>query len=448
MLKSIKMKLSHIQSFILLTATLLFSQVALGQKSITDFTTDSVELQQVVKRVLETHPSVLKAEEAINSVEAGIGLAKSAYYPNIELGASYTRIGPVPAISIPELGSFEMAPANNYNTSLNIYQTVYDFSKTKTNMQVAESGKAIVEKNIDMVKQKLTSLVISNYFTLVYLQEAVHIKEIQLGILEQHLDFITRKKETGSATDYEILSTKVRISVAKNQKYDTETALSNQLASLNSLLGLPVQTRIKVKNRLMLQPLNVECDSLINYAIEHRNELILGDLRKKQAELHLQSVKIENNPVVSAFFSGGIKNGYFPDLNQPKANYAAGLGINVPIFSATRHRNYLQMATSDINSIKLDIEQGRRQISSEVFMNVNNLQNSLQKIDQSELQLDQAEEARRLADLSYKAGSLTNLDLLDSESLEAESRLNLLRVRTEYMINAAKLEISIGKPGY
>jgi len=448
MLKSIKMKLSHIQSFILLTATLLFSQVALGQKSITDFTTDSVELQPVVKRVLETHPSVLKAEEAINSVEAGIGLAKSAYYPNIELGASYTRIGPVPAISIPELGSFEMAPANNYNTSLNIYQTVYDFSKTKTNMQVAESGKAIVEKNIDMVKQKLTSLVISNYFTLVYLQEAVHIKEIQLGILEQHLDFITRKKETGSATDYEILSTKVRISVAKNQKYDTETALSNQLASLNSLLGLPVQTRIKVKNRLMLQPLNVECDSLINYAIEHRNELILGDLRKKQAELHLQSVKIENNPVVSAFFSGGIKNGYFPDLNQPKANYAAGLGINVPIFSATRHRNYLQMATSDINSIKLDIEQGRRQISSEVFMNVNNLQNSLQKIDQSELQLDQAEEARRLADLSYKAGSLTNLDLLDSESLEAESRLNLLRVRTEYMINAAQLEISIGKPGY
>jgi len=448
MLKSIKMKLSHFQPIAFIIVTLLFTKVATGQNNLTQFTSDSVDLQQVVKRVLETHPSVLKAEEAINSVEAGIGLAKSAYYPNIELGASYTRIGPVPAISIPELGSFNMAPANNYNTSLNIHQTVYDFSKTKTNMQVAESGKAIVEKNIDMVKQKLTSLVIANYYTLFYLQEVVHIKEIQLGILEQHLDFITRKKETGSATDYEILSTKVRISVAKNQKHDTETALSNQLASLNSLLGLPVQTKIKVKNRLMLQPLNVECDSLINYAIEHRNELILGDLRKKQAELHLQSVKIENNPVVSAFFSGGIKNGYFPNLNQPKANYAAGLGINVPIFSATRHRNYLQMATSDINSIKLDIEQGRRQISSEVFMNVNNLQNSLQKIDQSELQLDQAEEARRLADLSYKAGSLTNLDLLDSESLEAESRLNLLRVRTEYMINAAQLEISIGKQGY
>ena len=85
---------------------------------------------------------------------------------------------------------------------------------------------------------------------------------------------------------------------------------------------------------------------------------------------------------------------------------------------------------------------------SEVYRNANELKTSLQKIDQSELQLEQAEEARKLADLSYKSGTLTNLDLLDSESLEAESRLNLLRVKTEYMINSARLEISIGKQGY
>jgi outer membrane protein TolC len=313
---------------------------------------------------------------------------------------------------------------------------------------VAESGKAIAEKNVDLVKQRLTSLTITSFYLLVYFQEAVKIKDLQLGILEQHLDFVNRKKETGSATDYEILSTKVRISAAKNQKIDMETALNNQLAILNSLLGLPEGTRIKVKNRLLLQPLNSESDSLIDYALSHRNELILVDLRKKQAELHLQSIKIENNPVLSAFASGGIKNGYFPDLNKPMANYTAGLGIGIPIFTATRHKNYLQLANSEINTIKQDMEQGKREVSSEVYRNANDLQSSLQKIDQSQLQLQQAEEARKLADLSYKAGALTNLDLLDSESIEAESRLNLLRVKTEYMINAAKLDISIGKRGY
>lgn len=442
------MKRNYFRILILFVPTLLFMTIAFGQNNISTFTADSVDLQLVVKGVIETHPSMLKAQEAIKSVDAGIGLARAAYYPDIDLGAVYTRIGPVPSITIPNLGSVDMAPANNYNASLNIHQTIYDFSKTKKNVLVAESNKDIAEKNIDLVKQKLALLTITNFYTLVYLQEASHIKEIQLDILEQHLAFITRKKETGSATEYEILSTKVRISAAKNQKLDLETAQNNQLAVLNSLLGLPENTRIKVKNRLMLKPANVQYDSLINYAIEHRNELVLVDLRKKQAELRLQSLKIENNPVISAFASGGYKNGYFPDLNKATANYAAGLGLKVPIFSATRHRNFLQIAISDINSVKQDIELSRREISSEVFLDAANLQASLQKIDQSELQLEQALDARKLADLSFKSGTLTNLDLLDSESLEAESRLNLLRTRTEYMINSAKLEIAIGKQGY
>ena len=439
------MKLNISRIIILSVTSLLFFNEAIGQNNISAFTADSIDLQMVIKRVVETHPSVLKAQEAINSVEAGIGLARAANYPNIELGAGYTRIGPIPSISIPNMGSFDMAPANNYNTSLDIYQTLYDFSKTKKNIEVAESNKAIAEKNIDLVKQRLALLTITSFYSIAYLQDAVFIKDVQLGILEQHLDYVTRKQETGSATNYEILSTKVRISAAKNQKLDLETALNNQLAILNSLLGLPESSRIKVRNRLLAQPADVQYDSLINFAIEHRNELILAGLRQKQAELRLQSIKIENNPVINAFASGGIKNGYFPDLNKPTPNYAAGLGIKVPIYTATRHRNLLQIASSDISSIKQDIEQSRREISAEVYQNAANLEASLRKIDQSQLQLEQAEEARRLADLSYKAGTLTNLDLLDSESLESESRLNLMRARIDYMINSSKLEISIGK---
>jgi len=94
------------------------------------------------------------------------------------------------------------------------------------------------------------------------------------------------------------------------------------------------------------------------------------------------------------------------------------------------------------------LEHIRREISSEVFQNASNLEVSIRRIEQTELQLAQAEEARSLADLSYKAGTLTNLDLLDSESLEAESRLNLVKARIDYMIVSARLEISIGKKGY
>lgn len=442
------MKVNKFPILVLFAISLMAAGMANAQNSNQEFTSDSVDLQQVVTKVLETHPSVLKAREAINTVEAGIGLAHSAYYPDIDFGAGYTRIGPVPSISVPNLGSFDMAPANNYNATLNIRQTIYDFSKTKTNIEVAESNKEIAEKNIDLVKQKLSLLTITSYYVVAYLQEAVHIKDLQLKILEQHLDFVTRQKETGSATDYEILSTKVRISNAKNQKLDLETAHSNQVAILNSMLGLPENTKIVVKNRLMIQPVNYESDSLISYAIVHRNEMALAALRQRQAELRYQSVKIENNPTLSAFASGGFKDGYFPELNAPKANYVAGLGLRVPIFTATRHKYNMQLAGSDINSVKNDIELSRREISSEVYQNATSLQSAKRKIDQSELQLEQAQEASRLAALRYQAGTLTNLDLLDNESYEAESQLSLMKARIDYLINSARLEISIGKQGY
>ena len=442
------MKPNHFYISFLIASSLFSARICSGQKTIADFTSDSVDLQTIVQSVVSTHPTVIKAREAINSVDAGIGMARSAYYPDIDLGAGYTRIGPVPEITIPNMGTFDMAPANNYIASLNIRQTVYDFSKTAKSIQIAESNKDIAEKNIDLVKQRLSLLTITNYYAIVYLQEAVHIKDLQLGILNKHLDFITRKKETGTATDYEVLSTKVRISAAKNQKLDLETSLNNQLSVLNSLLGLPEGTRIIVRNRLMTQQAAVQYDSLVTYALQHRNDFEIVNLRAQQAELSLQSVKIENNPVISAFASGGMKDGYFPDMNQPKANYAVGLALKVPIFTATRHRYQMQMASTNINIIKQDIEQSRREISAEVFRNANDLQASIRKIDESSLQLEQAEAARKLADLSFKAGSITNLDLLDSQSIEAESRLSLTRAKTEFMISSARLEISIGNLGY
>src|ERR1039457_773058 len=119
-------------------------------------TNDSVSFQQVLQIVLDSHPAVLKAEEGIQSANASIGLAKSGYYPNIDALAGYTRIGPVPKIDIPNLGSFQFAPYNNYDGELDVYETIYDFSKTSKNIKVEESGKELSEKNVLLVKQRLT----------------------------------------------------------------------------------------------------------------------------------------------------------------------------------------------------------------------------------------------------------------------------------------------------
>ena len=409
-------------------------------------TADSLSLPQVLRQVLSSYPSVLKAEEAIQSAEAAVGLARSAYYPNISGEATYTRLGPVSKLSIPNLGVFQIYPENNYDMEIDVRQTIYDFEKTKRSVKLEESGKTIAEKNIELVKQKLTLITAVSYYNLVYLQEALKIKNIQIDNLNEHLTFVTRKNETGSATQYEILTTQVRISGAENQKVDILTSIKSQQAILNSLLGFPSGTDIMVKKNLDITGSSVNTDSLIHFALEHRYEMIVAGIKEEHALLHLRSVKAQDNPDLSAFFAGGWKNGFIPDLNKLTANYAAGVGLHVPIFDGTRRKNYIRLANAEINSTKQETDQARRDIASEVYQNDANLQASLQKIKLGDLQVNQAEEALELAKVSYTSGVITNLDLLDAETSAAESKLNLLKARTDFSINLVRLNISIGKP--
>jgi len=407
---------------------------------------DSLSLPQILKQVLDTYPTVVKAQEAIQAAEAGISLAKSGYYPNIAGAAGYTRIGPVPDLTIPEMGHFSLAPNNNYNATVSIYGNIYDFDKTARNVTLEKSNRELSEKNVGLVRQRLTLLTSVSYYTLVYLQEAIRIKDNQISTLRQHLDFVTRKEQTGSATQYEILSTQVRLSNAGSQKVDLEASGQTQQAVLNSLMGHPVKTPVKVKVDFISSVPGISPDSLIIYALDHRNEMVMARLKEVHAQLYLRSVKVMDNPTLSAFVTGGVKNGYIPDLDKLTPNYAAGLGLSVPIFDATRRRNTIRLANSRISMARSDTDQESRDIAAEVYQNETSLLASLKKIDQGLLQVKQAREALNLAAVSFKTGAITNLDLLDAETALEESMVNLLRARTEYAINVVRLNISVGRP--
>jgi len=407
---------------------------------------DSLSLPRILQQVLTSYPTVAKAMDAIQAAEAGVGLAKSGYYPNIGADAGYTRIDPVPELTIPELGHFVMAPNNNYNASVFIHENVYDFEKTRRSVELEKSSKELSERNLDLVRQRLTLITSVSYYTLIYLQEAIKIKETQIATLQKHLDFVTRKEQTGSATQYEILSTQVRLSNAENQKVDLEASRLTQQAILNSLLGLPMVTNLKVQGSFISSQPEIRPDSLIIYALNHRYEMVMARLKEEHARLHLRSVRVMDNPTLSVFAKGGINNGYFPDLDKLTPNLAAGIGFNATIFDATRKHNTIKIANSEISMAKNETEQTSRDISAEVFQNETNLIASLKKIDQSDLQVKQANEALNLAAISFKTGAITNLDLLDAETALEESRVNLLRARIEFAINVVRLNISVGRP--
>jgi outer membrane protein TolC len=95
-------------------------------------------------------------------------------------------------------------------------------------------------------------------------------------------------------------------------------------------------------------------------------------------------------------------------------------------------------------SSQYEKEIAQREITNEVVENYQKEIAALKKVDQSEFQVQQAERAYKLANTSYSAGVITNLDLLDATIALSESQLMLLKSRIDYLISYYGLQLAEG----
>jgi len=411
-------------------------------------TSDSLTLTQIITQVVNNHPSIKEASEALNDADAKIAIARTNYNPNVDFTGSFTRIGPVSEMTLPGLGTFKLYPENNYNASIKVSQTIYDFGKTAKTIEFETESKNLATQTIEQAKQKLATAVIGNYYAILYLQKAIAIKEQQLKTLNEHLVFVQKKKETGTGTDYEILTTQVKISTIESQKSDLETGLHVQLSVLNSLMGVAQTTKPTIKENLTFSANNLTIDSLVAKAFNQRDEMKIVQEKSKIAQLRYTMIKRQDAPYLGAFAEGGIKNGYIPDLNKPTPNYAIGVALKVPIFDANREKYNLARVQTSIESNGFETESIRRTITNDVIENDANTQLSLKKISQFELQLKQSQKALELAETSFRNGVITNLDLLDATTSVSECRLQLLKAKIDYVVNNFKLKVALGERLY
>ena len=432
-----------------LALMILLSSIANAQST----PADSLTLSTIITQILNNYPVLKKADQDLISADAKIGLTKTAYLPDILFSSSYSRIGPTTSISMPVNGTtrtFSLFPENVYSASLSVNENIYDFGKTAKNIVLDKKNKELIQITVEQAKQRISTAAMGNYYTISFLQEAIKIKNEQLKTLNEHLEFVQKKAASGSATQYDIMTTKVRISVIENQMTDIQTSLQIQMAQLNSLLGQPLENNLLLKNISLNQEIIPSLDSLNKIAYSNRNEMKMSLQKEEITKSRLGVIKVQNNPSFNFFASGGFKNGYLNEYLQDigKLNFAVGVGFKVPVFDANRSKYLKMQVNSDLQANQEETELTRRNISNEVLENRANTLAALKKVKQSELQLKQALQAYNLAEISYQAGAITNLDLLDSYTAVSESKLMLYKTNIDYAVNLQKLKIAIGQKLY
>lgn len=401
-------------------------------------------LKRAVSLTIKNFPLVKQAEQNVEVANAKIKEQDSFDYPVISAEASYTRIGPVPSIGLPGAGTFELATANNYDAHINAFYNLYDFGKKDARLDFVQSYKMAAADNIDLVKSNLAFETVKTYYSILYLEEGIAVNDTDVSTLNEHINITGKKIESGTATDYDLLSTRVRLADYRSNRTSLLNQLNNQKIILRRLTGLPAEQEINVVGNFDLLTTGVNSDSLIDIAFKQRPEIKIAIDKENTARLKKSMVARGDMPDVDLNLSYGVKNGFEPNLDAIRGNWAARVGVSVPIFNGFRTRNQEEEAKANIGVTELNTLNIKQKITAEVQSAIENIKANLQQIKTAEMKIDLAEQALKKSRAQYASGVGTNLDLLDAETRLADARFLYLRMIYENILNTYELKKAVG----
>lgn len=244
-----------------------------------------IDLNKAVQFTVQRYPLILQLSKQADIVDARVGQLKSNYLPSIDADFSYTRLGPVQKFEFGAL-SAQLYPENNYDAHIGVGYTVYDFGKRDAQLNLVSSNKNAALDNVEMVKNNLAYQAIQAYYSILFLKESLKLKDEQLNNLNIHLQNTVAKVKSGSATDFDTLTTNVKISTVLNQKIDIENEIKKQEIQLRTLMGMTPDARIDVTGKFYVTKINYNADSLIQIAMKERSDLKIAHDNEITANLH------------------------------------------------------------------------------------------------------------------------------------------------------------------
>lgn len=415
---------------------------------------DSLTLNEAVRIVLATNPAIKQAAEQVNASQAGVGVSKSSLYPDAGVSLNYTRIGPIPAFSFPGFGNILLAPANNYDEHIGVSETIYDFDKRQKSINLAKTQVQSTKDRLELVRQDLAYRTIQTFYTILFLQRSIRVQNDEINTLNEHLLMTKKKVEAGTATDFDVLTTQVRVAAAENEKINLENSLSNTEIVLKQFLGLPQGSQVALTGGFTETPVPLNLDSLTAIAMENRVEIKSANDEITTARARYNMASTIDNPSLNVAVLYGFKNGYVPNLNAWRGNFAAAAQLEIPIsgvvpfFGGYRKESMEEEAGAGMKAAESYKSNVVQEVKADVQRSIVDLRSSMENLRTTDVSVQQAESALSLAKIRYEAGTVTNLDLLDAETALAQARLMRLRALYRYVIGTYELQQAVGEKSW
>ena len=157
-------------------------------------------------------------------------------------------------------------------------------------------------------------------------------------------------------------------------------------------------------------------------------DLIILNDQLKATEIDFKVARNNWMPSLAAQGKIGYANGYIPDVDKIMAFGSIGVGLSIPIYGGDRANYRMKIAKINAEAAKYNIEATKMNLDKNIAQAKTDLEAATTKLKNYEIQVAQAQEALDLANIRYKAGVITNLELLTAQTDLQNAKLGQIQL--------------------
>ena len=409
--------------------------------------TPTMDLRQVYEAALAQDANIRTSRASADAGRERLPQARAGLLPQVSASAGRNHNN-LDSTSPNLLGNPITTNDNYYSDSRTVQlrqplmnvQRWLQFEQAKS---VVEEAEAILERDL----QNLVVRVSGAYFEALLTEEQLELVLAQKKTYTVLVDAAKKGLAAGSGTRTDIDDAQARLDMSLAQELEARQNQDLTRRQLQMLMNQPV-TRLAKLNALAMKLVGPEPSSLDEWT--QKAEQRSPEMKAMQARLQAsrkevskaQAGHLPTLDAVAQWTNSGSEN--ITRINSRYENKTLGLQLNVPLYSGGYVNSTIRQAVAEQTRAEESLEALRRDLGVRVHKEYRGVSEGVMRVRALEQAVRSAEQMMQSTQMSFKAGSRTQLDVLNAQQQYTMVLRDLAQARFIYLMSKVRLEILTG----
>ena len=402
----------------------------------------ALDFKQVYQAALEQDATIRASRAAADSGRERLPQARAGLLPQVSAsaGRNFNSLDTTSPNILGELGTTNDRYFSD-NKSVQLRQPVVNMQRW-LQFEQAKSMVAETEATLDRDLQNLVVRVAGAYFEYLMSDEQLELVLAQKKMYTSLVDAAKKGIAAGSGTRTDIDDAQARLDMASAQELEARQNQDQTRRQLEVLINQPVATvaKLNVPALKLVGPVPASLDEWTSRAEKNSPEIKAMQARLEAARREVSKSQAGHLPTLDAvaqWSNSGSEN--ITRINSRYENKSIGLQLNVPLFSGGYVNSTIRQAVAEQTRAEETLEALRRDLGVRVHKEFRGVSEGVMRVRALEQAVRSAEQMMKSTRMSFKAGSRTQLDVLNAQQQYTMALRDLAQARFVYLMSKVKL---------